>query len=67
MRTKETHSVMTILWLGCIVVQPVHNTEATLMPQLHNYNFAPTLPHRWIISLTDGIRLMMCRQSCCTI
>ena len=42
----------------------IHNVVAMLTPQIQNYNIAPTLPQRWVVSLTHVLLQILSWQCC---
>ena len=66
-RAQQIHNVVTALWEGRNVVQPINNVVVALMPQHQNCRIAPKLPQHCIISLTHGVLWMLYRQRCCNV
>ena len=42
----------------------IHNVVAMLTPQIQNYNLAPTLPQRWVVTLTHVLLQILSWQCC---
>ena len=42
----------------------IHNVVAMLTPQIQNYNIAPTLPQRWVVTLTHVLLQILSWQCC---
>ena len=66
-RAQQIHNVVTALWEGRNVVQPINNVVVALMPQRQNCRIAPKLPQHCVVNLTHGVLWMLYWQRWCNV